>query len=603
MKKLSVITINYNTPETTIKALDIFKANNQGLDYEIILIDNGSEKKVSASAVQALGGKFIVNKNNLGFAGAANQGIKIASGEYILLLNSDAFLKKEAVDLMLKYADTSEQAIIIGPKFYYPDGREQISAGFFPNFWREFFRLTALYKIFPYGIFLNRHLDKTQEVDWLSGGCLLFKKEIIKAIGLLDEKYFFGYEDIDFCRRAKKQGVKIIYYPKAEVIHYHGLSSGGVKAIKRREMEKASLAYFLKKNLPEKKVIAKLIIATHGVKISLLKLFMKKYIPQDATIAATYQCNSHCRMCNIWQIKNPADLPLEAFYNLSSDLKYINLSGGEVFLRHDLPEIIKIIKKTSPRAQIIISSNGLATDLIIKRMKEIIKLDKKIGIRISLDGIGKIHDEVRGVKGIYGQVIKTIELLKNMGVKNLGLSFTIMDFNIGELNKVYELSRELKVELALALVQNSSIYFQKNDNKAESIKEIERELSALIKNELKSWNIKRWLRAYYNYGLLVYAKHQKRLLPSGAGFDSLFIDPSGDVFPSNLINIKMGNIKEEKLNKLWNDDNVRQARHYMQENNISESWIICTIRGEIKKHWLKVGWWILKNKLNKKSLL
>ncbi len=327
---------------------------------------------------------------------------------------------------------------------------------------------------------------------------------------------------------------------------------------------------------------------------------MKKYLVKDATIAVTYRCNSRCRMCNIWQIKNPGDLPLKYFYNLSGKLKYINLTGGEPFLRPDLPEIVRIIKKVSPKAQIIISSNGLATDLIVKQVEKIIQIDDSIGLRISLDGIGEVHDKIRGLTNFYNQAIKTVQALKGLGVKNLGFSFTIMDFNTDQMKAVYDLSKKMNLELALALVQNSEVYFKKNDNEIRRIDLVADNLNYIISQELKSFKVKRWFRAYYDYGLWYYAKHKERLLKSGAGLDSCFIDPQGDIYPSNLIKLRFGNLGEAPLLKIWNSEEARRMRREIKEKNIKESWIICTIRGEMKKHLLKIGYWIIRNKFIKR---
>lgn len=603
MKKLSVITINYNTPEMTAKCLTAFKENAGDFSYEIILIDNNSEKKVSDKVIKELNLKYIINRENLGFAKAVNQGINAAEGEYILLLNSDVIIEKQTPAKLLAYLEKEKQVGIIGAKFIYPDGRNQISSGRFASFWRELFRFTLLYKILPFGVF-NKDFKNIRIVDWLSGGFMLIRREVISQVGQFDENYFFGTEDKDFCLRAKLNGWQVVYFPEAQVIHYHGFSSGGRRNAARLEMERDSEDYFLRKNFPEKILARFLIRQMYNLKILIFSILgygeiSKKYSPIDATIAVTYKCNSHCQMCNIWQINNPAELPLKYFYNLSPDLKYINLSGGEAFLRTDLPEIVKIIKQVSPKAQIIISSNGLATELIINSVKQILEVDKNIGMRISLDGIGKMHDKIRGITGIYDHVINTISQLKKIGIKNLGFSFTMMDDNANELKEVYNLARKLKLELALALVQNSDIYFQKNDNKLKQIKAVEENLNYIIKQELKSWNIKRWFRAYYDYGLLYFAKYNKRLLASGAGLDSLFIDPAGDIYPSNLINLKMGNLEGGKLDKIWNARLANEVRQKMKHENISESWIICTIRGQMKKNLIKIGFWILKNKFFK----
>ena len=600
MKKLAVITINYNTPAMAEKAIRAFKENNQGIDYEIILIDNNSSQKISDEIIKELNLKYIVNGQNLGFAKAVNQGIKASGAEYILLLNSDVIVAKEAIAKLLAYLEKEKQVGIIGPKFIYPDGKNQISSGKFPNLWREFFRFTLLYKILPFGVF-NKDFKQIRLVDWLSGGCMLIKTELIKQIGLFDENYFFGAEDKDFCFRAKQAGWKVIYYPEAQVIHYHGFSTGGRRSVCRLEMEREAEDYFLAKNFSKKIWARWLIRQLHNFKIIIFSFLdfgqrTKKYRPLDATMAVTYKCNSRCRMCNIWRTENPADLPLSYFYNLSRNLKYINLSGGEPFLRPDLPEIVKIIKQVSPKAKIIISSNGLASDLIEKTTKQILAIDKNIGLRISLDGLGGAHDKIRGVVGIYQQVLKTVEALKKLGLKNLGFSFTIMDDNVGQLRAVYDLAKSLGLELALAVVQNSEIYFRKNDNKLKRLETLEYNLKYVIRQELKSRSVKRWFRAYYDYGLLYFAKYKKRLLNSGAGFDSLFIDPAGDIFPSNLINLNLGNLGRGQLDKIWNSISAQEIRRKIKEENITESWIICTIRGQMKKHLFKIVYWILKNK-------
>jgi len=306
-------------------------------------------------------------------------------------------------------------------------------------------------------------------------------------------------------------------------------------------------------------------------------------------------------MCSIWQIQKPANLSHKALLNLSKDLRYINLTGGEPFLRQDLPEIIRITKKMSPKAQIIISTNGLAPEVIKSQMQSILKFDNKIGIRVSLDGTKKMHNQIRGQEGSFEKAITTITNLKKIGVKNLGFSFTIMDENSSEIKKVYNLSKELNVELALALVQNSQIYFKKTNNNITSPTPIQEGLAYIIASELKSSSPKRWLRAYYNYGLLFYLINKKRLLPSGAGRDSLFVSATGDIYPSNLIDLKMGNLDKENLDKIWSSPKAKEVREKIKQDKIQESWIICTLRGQMKKNLLKVIFWIIKNKFFKNA--
>lgn len=606
MKKLSVITINYNTPEMTEKALRALVANEPGLSMEIILIDNNSSKKLEIEKFTGLDIKFINNESNLGFSKAVNQGLKIAQGEYILLLNSDVIINNKAISRMISYLEDNKQTGIIGPKFIFPDGKLQSSFGCFPNFKNEFLRLTTLYKFIK-----NSTIASAAEIagikwpvqtDWVTGGCMLARKKVTDELGGFDGKYFLGVEDIDFCFQAKKAGWQVVFFPLSEVIHYHGYSSGGTSSLLRLQYEQKGISYFLNKNFSKNIFTVLSVPLMHNLRINILKLLAilknktYKLKPKDATIAITYSCNSRCVMCNIWQEKNPPSLALNAFANLSPELRYINLSGGEPFLRPDLPEIVQIIKEKSPHAQIIISSNGFATELILKTMKKIVSVDPAVGVRISIDGLKEKHNRVRGIE-VFGRAMNTIKGLKQIGVKNLGMSFTVMNDNASELPAVYDLSKELGVELAMALVQNSDIYFQKEDNKITYIAEVNKALDYVISRELASWHPKRWARAFYNYGLRLYANTGRRLLPTGAGHDSLFIDPNGDVYPSNLINIKFGNINDNKLDNIWQSGKAKDAREYMARNYITESWIICTIRGVMKKHILKVAGWALVNKL------
>lgn len=303
---------------------------------------------------------------------------------------------------------------------------------------------------------------------------------------------------------------------------------------------------------------------------------------QDIVLAVTYQCNSRCRMCSIWKKNEEPGLALSDIDNLPKTLKNLNISGGEPFLRSDLFDLIKRVKKIIPDTKIIISTNGFATDLILNQMSRIVSIDSGIGVAVSIDGVDKAHDDIRGVIGGYDRAVETIKRLKKLGIKNLKIGFTVGDYNFSELKKVYNLSRELGVEFSLSLVHSSDNFFNQ-DNKIKNKQDIIQSLEWLIKKELRTWNLKKWLRAYYAYGMQEFVKTGKRILPDYSGKFSLFIDPSGDMYPSDISSQKLGNIKTF---------DVRRA-----DFATSESWMICTARQAIKMHKLKVVFWILKNKI------
>jgi len=271
------------------------------------------------------------------------------------------------------------------------------------------------------------------------------------------------------------------------------------------------------------------------------------------------------------------------------------LTGGEPFLSPNLFEIIKILVSKNPRVRIIISSNGFATELIRQKMIEILKIKPGIGIGISLDGIGEIHDQIRGIPGGYNKVMATMAMLNDLGVKNLRLAFTAGDYNINELDKVYKLSKELGVQFTLAAIHNAENYFNSVDNKITKINDFENEFNGLIKKELAEYNPKNWLRAYFTYALLQFIKTGKRVLPNYSGRDSIFIDPLGDVYPSDVSGHVMGNLKEsENFEVLYNSKKSQEAIKLESQN---QNWMICTARSAIKKHFFNVFFWIIKSKI------
>ena len=313
---------------------------------------------------------------------------------------------------------------------------------------------------------------------------------------------------------------------------------------------------------------------------------MDKSSLKEVILAVTYQCNSRCRMCGIWKKTDPQRINPEMVKKLPGNLKDINITGGEPFLYDGLVEVVGILVSASPRASLIISSNGFATGLIASKMKEIIKIKPDAGVAISIDGLGERHDQVRGVEGGFGKAMATIDELKKIGVKKLRLSFTLGDYNIDQLAPVYRLAEKLSIELSLTLVHSSAQYFSTRNfiTKKEEMLEV---LDALIKKELSSGKIKKWLRAYYAHGMKYFINNQTRLLPDYSGLYGVFVDPDGNIFPSDISEKKLGNVSDFDFNA---------SRSEIAKNE-KPSWMICTARTAIRKHWLRAGFWIFMNKL------
>ncbi len=319
----------------------------------------------------------------------------------------------------------------------------------------------------------------------------------------------------------------------------------------------------------------------------------------EAVLAVTYRCNARCQMCNIWQSKPQEELTPQEFANLPSSLKTINVSGGEPFLRDDLPGVISRLNKSCYSPRMVISTNGLLPDRIKDMMLEIKGISKKIGVGISIDGIGKIHDEVRGITGAYEKALSSIENLKGIGIKDLRIGFTISDINVEDLRNVYDLANKLGVEFTCSIAQNSEHYFMTNNNKFAKIDVLKEHLEYIAHEELKRNQPKRWFRAYFLNGIYHYAKENRRVLPCDAGSNFFFMSPTGDIYPCNILNKVMGNIKVSNFQDIWSSENADKTRKIVSHCSFN-CWMICTARTAIKRNIVKVGYWLLKNKSKQK---
>jgi len=276
MIDISIIIINYNTQEMTLEAIQKVRLHTKR-PHEIILIDNGSdvfeEEKFLAEDVTV-----IRNSENKGFSVAANQGLRKAQGRFLLLLNSDAFVENGVLDTLAQYLERHEKVGVIGARMQYPDGLSQVSAGFFPTFLRAVFTYSTLYKYLPHSMFLyeNNYFTRNYfkmpvSVDWISGGCMMIRRSVIEKIGYLDEQFFFGGEDLDYCYQVKKYGWEVVYHPLVEVIHNHGHSSGNVRSLFSLKHQGEGMLKFMKKNFPKRIITRGFIKSILSLKIFLTK--------------------------------------------------------------------------------------------------------------------------------------------------------------------------------------------------------------------------------------------------------------------------------------------------------------------------------------------
>ena len=325
--------------------------------------------------------------------------------------------------------------------------------------------------------------------------------------------------------------------------------------------------------------------------------------PKEVCIILTYRCNAKCNMCDVWQhpTKAEEEITIEDIEKLPSGLRFINITGGEPFIRRDIDEIIKVIQPKTER--IVISTNGFFTDRIVKLCDK----HPDLGIRISTEGLQKTNDTIRKIPGGFDRTLRTLLTLRRMGIKDIGFGMTVQDINFRDLLPLYELSDVLGYEFATATLHNSH-YFHKLDNRIEDKDMVCNEFSKLIVELLKSKSVKKWFRAYFNYGLMNYIYGGKRFLPCEMGTESCFIDPSGDVLACNGMDLKvsMGNIKKQTFNDIWNSDHADKVRNIVKTCK-KQCWMVGSAVPVMKKYIREPAAWVLKNKLrimlNKKPLL
>ncbi|MDA2921794.1 glycosyltransferase family 2 protein [Patescibacteria group bacterium AH-259-L07] len=226
---LSIIIVNYNQKNLLRQCLRNIDEVHIGIAYEIIIVDNNSTDSSKDFLSSLTNNKLLIinNSKNIGYAAANNQGIKLAKGKYILTLNPDVIVLRESIEKLFEFLEKNSDVAMIGPQLLNPDKSIQYSCCRFPKLYTPAIRRTFLGKLPVLKYELDRYLmldadhTKIQEVDWLIGAVLMMRKSALDSIGLLDERFFLYFEDVDLARRIKKAGYKVMYYPKSKMYHFH----------------------------------------------------------------------------------------------------------------------------------------------------------------------------------------------------------------------------------------------------------------------------------------------------------------------------------------------------------------------------------------------
>jgi N-acetylglucosaminyl-diphospho-decaprenol L-rhamnosyltransferase len=233
----SVVIVNYHTDEVLAECLASLAKTAGALELEVIVVDNGRTLATGGFRERFPAVRLVENTENVGFARAANQGIRLARGRHVLCLNPDTVVHEGALAAMVGHLDAHPRVGAVGARLLESDGTLQYSCRRFPGYVTILFgRYALLTRLFPGNagsrdyLYLDWDHRTVREVDWLSGACLMVRREVVEGVGAFDEGYFLFVEDMDWCRRIRDAGWGIVYLPDAVVTHHIGASRGPVPA-------------------------------------------------------------------------------------------------------------------------------------------------------------------------------------------------------------------------------------------------------------------------------------------------------------------------------------------------------------------------------------
>jgi N-acetylglucosaminyl-diphospho-decaprenol L-rhamnosyltransferase len=248
---ISIILVNYNGVQHLRKCIQSLVDNTRNVAYEIILVDNAStdgSKELVQTEFPSV--SVIESSVNLGFSTGNNLGAKYAKGSKFLFLNTDTYLLEDSVSVLAKFLDDNSDIGIVGPRLVFDDGSFQLSSGRLPNVGVEFLdkiRYAAdRHWHWMFASINDTKASVTKEVGWVTGACLMIRREAFEKVNGFDERMFMYFEDKDLCKRVWDNGWKVNYLPQTSVTHLLGGSSAGKSVDVSKYYRESQLRYYHK---------------------------------------------------------------------------------------------------------------------------------------------------------------------------------------------------------------------------------------------------------------------------------------------------------------------------------------------------------------------
>lgn len=243
---LSVVVISWKMRDLLARMLETLYRYTDSVPFEVICVDNGSGDGTSEMVAERFPAvRLLRNEKNLGVAPARNQGLRMAQGRHVAILDADLELVEDALGPLVEFLEVHPRAGIVGSKLVFPDGTVQFNAKRFPGLFALLARRLSFMNLIDGGRALSQHEMRdwnrgdTREVDYLIGACQVFRRELLDQIGCLDEAIFYGPEDIDFCLRARRAGWQVWYRHDVRIIHHEQ------RLTKRNPLSKISRKHYV----------------------------------------------------------------------------------------------------------------------------------------------------------------------------------------------------------------------------------------------------------------------------------------------------------------------------------------------------------------------
>lgn len=235
---VSIIFVYHNTPKEITNAVRSIKKAVGKYSYQIIVVDNDSPKKIPRQLLNISGLKYL-QRENIGYGRALNEGAKIAEGGYLLLANPDLIFEKDSISSMIGKMESDPSIGMIGPQLLDKNKKILKVGSDIPLLPGTIFSFSVLNKLFPNNLYSKKYflLDfdrkKEREIPAIAGACMLVRKDVFNKVKGFDKRFFMYFEEADMCYRISKAGYRVLYYPLAKVIHLVGKSSNDKKWIEK----------------------------------------------------------------------------------------------------------------------------------------------------------------------------------------------------------------------------------------------------------------------------------------------------------------------------------------------------------------------------------